>query len=692
MKTIPLISGLLFVILSTGALAANQNPDWARGLDFERATEAADLIVVVKVEEVEHIRFMRGGKGESSVGQYKLKPMGVLKGVFAREELSLMSSDLGGYRFGSQMKQIQPGAILLLFLGRSDVGYENANSNVNSWQQSMPPLRNENDPLTDAVKALLAFQAEHQESKRVKILLDRLAVAEDIDAIPLFAALDRLAWVAAQNPDTAKIVAKQIASPNPLVSTAAADTASSVLAQDYLRNEAMEKELETALLAALDRQNANVMVRSALFGALGGLGNYGMKNPTVAAHLDIDQPVETFSDQSAKLEAVGRIGIGTFADKVLQYLQKLPLDAPSDLQSEVALCRIAPERAGVEILERISKKCAAGLDVTTDIASLNTLPPKQAVPALVKVSDSLASWRFGTTPGAVADARTFVTAASEGERWAFAQACLALSEKTPNETLVAPLTQLLDPDERSRGPAIESLIKINTDSAAKVLQPRLKEEQNLYSKLKITEFLGKHGIRDGYPYAMEHLSESGLLEQAVAALAAIKEPKAVPQLKQILATSNDVAWNRAAIRGLGALGVKEEGERFLEITGDWKNPLAAPALIALGDIGEIKALPKVREAFSSRNDEIVIAGVRSAAKLLMAHPDAKADDVRDRLAALLSAGDAAQGVRMAALEALVALNDPRLGKALVTAANDAGLEHSALFLKLLKERKIVLAK
>jgi len=54
------------------------------------------------------------------------------------------------------------------------------------------------------------------------------------------------------------------------------------------------------------------------------------------------------------------------------------------------------------------------------------------------------------------------------------------------------------------------------------------------------------------------------------------------------------------------------------------------------------------------------------------------DEVRDRLAALLADSDASQAVRAAALESLVSLNDPRLGKALVTAASDGALEGSEL--------------
>jgi len=79
----------------------------------------------------------------------------------------------------------------------------------------------------------------------------------------------------------------------------------------------------------------------------------------------------------------------------------------------------------------------------------------------------------------------------------------------------------------------------------------------------MAEFLGRHGIRDGYPYAVEHMSEPYLREHAISALAAIREPGAAGELGKILNTSNDVAWSSAAVRGLGRLGVAELAQQFL---------------------------------------------------------------------------------------------------------------------------------
>lgn len=224
-------------------------------------------------------------------------------------------------------------------------------------------------------------------------------------------------------------------------------------------------------------------------------------------------------------------------------------------------------------------------------------------------------------------------------------------EKQPEPRLVPVLAGLLDPRQPDlRWHAVEALRKINTAEAAEALQPHLGKEQDLYRKLQLAEFLGRHRLRDGYSYALEHMSEPALREQAVAALGAIREPSAVEALRKILKTSNDTNWNAAAIRALGRLGDTELTPQYLQIVQDLKDPLAPAALIALGDLGEANALANVRAAFESRNDDVVTAGVRAAGKLL-ALPAVKADDLRDRLAAILADANAPQESRAAALDA-----------------------------------------
>jgi len=300
---------------------------------------------------------------------------------------------------------------------------------------------------------------------------------------------------------------------------------------------------------------------------------------------------------------------------------------------------------------------------------LGDLPAADATPALLEISN---------------------LNLDDEERYSFALA----SKKVADPRLVAPLAGMLAQSPQNvRRAAVEALIKINTDEAAQMLQVPLREEMDLSRKLELAEFLGRHGIKDGYPYAIEHMSEPFLREQAISALAAIREPRAVEELRKIFATSNDVGWNSAAIRGLGRLGVVELAPEFLEIARNAKNPLAPSAIIALGDLREAKALEIVRAGFASRDMEIVTASARASGNLLSL-TTLKADDVRDQLASLLADPGSPEEARDAAFDSLLALNDSRLDGALAMAVRDARLEGGSLLVKiekLLRDRKASLS-
>ena len=262
----------------------------------------------------------------------------------------------------------------------------------------------------------------------------------------------------------------------------------------------------------------------------------------------------TFAEQGARLHAIGQLRISGQEPAVLAVVKQVPSDAPPAMQSamEWALGRLDPTGGVKEVTYRLKNKYDAGFPVITEISSLGEMSPLDAVQALVEVSK---------------------LSLDRAERYAFVVACRKIVEQLADGRLVAPLEHMLAPAEANvRWSATEALIKIDTDDAAKALQPHLAEETDLARKLEIAEFLGRHGIRDGYPYAIEHMSEPHLREIAIAALAAIREPRAIGELRKILSTSNDVAWNSAAVRALGRLGVADLAPQFLEMARDAKNP------------------------------------------------------------------------------------------------------------------------
>ena len=670
MKTPALLLALAIPFVSALAQQAPPREEWYRGLELEDAVANAELILVVRIEEVTQIQIITGGKSASGSAQqqFRLKPLRVLKGVFARPELVLGTSELGGYRFGAEMRNLKAGQTRLLFLGRNDVGYRNVNERDNSLDHTLPPLADENDPLLQGVTALLAVRAEPDRFRRVALLTAALAKNSGPAAVPLLAALHPRVLLAAQRADAAPAILRHLADPSPAVRIAAAAAVRSVLGADYLPHEALRAAASTALAAALADGGRYLPARAALLQAAGELGS--VRDPALLAQLDFGKPARTLAERAAQIETAGKLRLAAFKERLLALSQSLPLDAAYSDPTEIALGRVDAAAGAAEIARRAEEKIAGGFQCESEIAAAVTLPDADAATLLLH----LAALPLNTR-----------------ERRILADRMREVCARTPDERLVSPVAGWLDPeDEEMRANAVETLLAIGSPAAARALQPRIGQERNLHSKLRIAELLGKHGMRDGYPYAIEHVSESYLTDQAVAALVAMNDPRTLGEAKKILETSNDTTWNRAAIRILGALGAKELAPKFTTFLADWKNPLAPAALIALADLGDPQVLPKINEALAARSDTLVLAAA-AAARRLLARPEVQADATRDQLAALLADASASEQTRRAALDALAALKDPRLDRALLTAVGDANLERTDLLAqveRLLRERKI----
>ncbi|HWE40660.1 MAG TPA: HEAT repeat domain-containing protein [Isosphaeraceae bacterium] len=649
-------------------------------LDLEDAIGRAELVLAVRLVDVTESRVVHGGKTEVVTQQYKFEPVRALKGIFARDTLLLTGDDLGVTRFADAAEQLRRGQLLLLLLGRNGPGYLMCNR-AETLVQSIPRLSGQDDPLIPAVEALIAVVQRRDRAQKVALLVDALRNAKAADAIPLMAALRRRALLASQAPGAFEAIEGFLGDRTLVVREAAARTLESLLDADYLDRREVRARAATKLAEALKGAGPDIALRVALTDALGAAGPgarvigderawwggalSGTDGPA-GVLLGVDESWQnaaqrgaasrslSLAERAARLRAVGRIG-SDHQYELTFLLGSLALDAPAELQQAAAraLGKARPEAAAKVLADRIAAKGAAGLGVAAEIAQLGDLPAEFAAPAL---------------------GRAFVQRLDFPERLAFAQAAVKVADRR----LVPALTALLDPRlPQVRYAAIDALMAIDTEDAARAVWPRLNEEYDLGRKLQLAAFIGRHGFRGSYPIAIEHMSNPLLREAAVEALAAINEPRAVPELRKFWESSNDVAWNAAAIRALGRLGQREFAPRMLDLARDPREPLAPSALIALSDLGVADALPIARDGLGSRNDELVIASARAAAKLL-AGPDAKAQgaDVRDRLAALLADPAASHPVRHAALDALVALDDPRLGPALAAAARDAGLETS----------------
>ena len=662
-----ILLGYLTILQSQPSFAREE---WFRGLDLEPGVSEASLVLVARVAEVTETKLTLGGKVEQSLRQFKFEPLQVLKGVFSREVLLLNSNDLGGYQFGNATRQIKTGEVRMLILGRSGEGYAIRHT-ASTLDHALPRLRDGNDPLIEAVKVLISVEESRDRGRKVTLLVDGLRTMNGPACVPLLSSLQRRPLLAAQTAQTAAAVIRHLSDASPSVREAAAKTLYSLLDADYLNQTSFRDQVVEGLASALERMDGDVAARVATTDALGVAGSQAASHRLVKARLQLTSSTSTFAERAARWRAAGGLKLNTQRDALSTQLDELPLDASPETQqaAEWALAQLDPGECAKRLALRIEKKVATGLQKYTEIHALRELPASIAVPRLVEI---------------------FKLPLDSTERVSFASTCV----KIPDPRLVPPLAELLDPHEpQLRWHAVEALKKIDTDGAAQALQPHLLEEADLLRKLELAEFLGRHGVRDGYPFAMEHMSERSLREQAVSALAAIREPRAVEELRRILQTSHDLPWNSAAVLALGRLGEKELAPRFLEMVQDLKNPMAPAALVALGDLKEVKIMDKVREGLNSRDSEVVAASARAAGKLL-AVPEVKSEDVRSQLASLLADGDAPVEARTEAFRSLVALNDPRLDSALSTAVRDGHLEGSDLIIKIekqIRDRKVRLA-
>jgi HEAT repeat protein len=644
----------------TPAVAAT--PRIVEILDLERAVNQAELIMAARLVDVSETRIVHGGRNEEVTQQYRFEPVRILKGIYARDSLLMTGQDLGIYRFAATGDRLERGQLMLVLLARQGQGYLNCATDGDTLGQSIPRLDSIDDPLLASISVLIATSRTRDRAARVAMLRDGLKVASGRAASPLLLAIGRRPLLAARSSGMIDAVTPQLASKSDGLRAIAASTLDALLEADPSASFETRTKAAGALATSLASLQ-NLKARVATIRALGATRDAAVKDQASATWLQTErmnvqlaEPTWSLAEQAAKLRALSQIDPAGWTDAIVVAYSTVPLDAPDDLQAAAnwALSRIGDRaRASECITLRMRSKVATGLGIAAEIEVCGHLPVEVATPLLLKA----ATYPLGRI-----------------EQHAFAQACLTIHDPR----LVASLGPMLDPsDWNLRQTAIAALERIGTEEAASTLWPHLGEEVYVNGKLHLIAFLGRHGFRDGYAQAIEYLAQPGAVDDAVEALAALNDPRALPELWRIWRTSNDSAWNAAALRALARLGQAELAPKLLELARTPSDPLAPAALIGLGDLGVAEALPIARTSLASRSDALTIAAIRASTRLLK-RPELRDEAIRDRLAALLADSNASQEVRTTALDALVELKDPRLPASLDAAARDAGLEGTPL--------------
>jgi len=681
MSSHPAASTLAVVVMLAGALllappALGKRP-WVSVYDLEPSLRSAALVVAVRVESVSPAQVVYGGKGTRTIYQYAFTPIRVLKGVYSRPELLMTSADLQPYNYAFDPRDMQSGQQRLLILGRSNVGYYGIHSGSTA-DELFPPVSGPTDALLSASEALLAQQELHDRLEIVRRLAGDLRSAEGRGAVALLAALDRRSDIAAQHAPAFQAVAHQLVDDEAFVREAAANVLRNLLDADYLNNRRVRESSVTALVASLEKPTTLLKARVAAVQALASAADAVRANEHAVRLVQLDASYDTLVELSARLDVHGRLHedqAGAAAETVSGLLAKLPFDAPRYLQQSAAqaLARIAAaDAAADQLLDRLRRKKSLGLEGSPEIEAFGLILAKAAEPWAMQHA------LLGST-------------LTSSEQVAFVRAC----EDYPSPELVSALSTMLDPRQQAlRRMATDLLMKIDTKDAARVVQPHLAEEADLDYKLTLAAFLGRHGFDDGYPYALEHMSDQRYLEAAVVAIAAISKSGSTEQLIDIYRHSNDPGWKQAAVRALGLLGHKPFKDELTALTRDLSHPLAPSALQARADLGDAQLLGLLPNALSSRNEAVVIAAARAAATLLPQQAKQQtraATDIRRALAAFARDLEAAPAVRQYALEGLIAAEEPQLDEILIAMTRDRGLEETDLLdrvRELMRQKKV----
>lgn len=196
----------LLLLFLTGVASAFTREEWFRGLDLEPALNEASLVLAAQVLDVSETKMVFGGKMETTLREYRFAPVLILKGVYARDTLSMNSQDLGLLRFG-EASPIERGQFRLLILGRSRNGYAILRPD-SRLEHSIPPVSGASDGLIESVKTLLAVSATTDRLERVHLLAAGLQARSGVAAVPLLVSMERRRLLAAQTPGAIDAVSR----------------------------------------------------------------------------------------------------------------------------------------------------------------------------------------------------------------------------------------------------------------------------------------------------------------------------------------------------------------------------------------------------------------------------------------------------------------------------------------------------
>jgi hypothetical protein len=586
-KAFCIAAALTVALLTCPSAFAQQADAEFEGWNLEPGVGQAHLVMVARVASISQVTIVEGAKTDVALREYRFQPVRRLKGIFARDQLSMTASDLGLTSEDAASPALKEGEFRLLVLvqqqGLQSYGCVAAAPGATTFAQRVPHLNGPEDPLVGVVETLIQVADSRSRRERSTLLIDRLTDADGLSAIPLLTSLQlRADWAAAD--DRALAPLARLARHS---STAVRAAALAVL-RDVLANRIKPKDskqldsVADALRETLGADETRTDIRVA---ALESLHHLLEINNDIdwARELLIGQltGAETHAERASAAAALAHIDHRRAIDALHQALARLPLDESPARESIYARAAVRIDRAGAEkvLLTRLKQSIDAQQSLEAEVEPLGRMRSKESLPLLLTAAGQIR--------------------VSDADRNQIAQALGRLGDDRAVPVLVRWFG-----DYQVKESALAALETLDSVATAREVRPLLKKEGHLVYKLRLARLLARHDLNDGYSLATEHLADVGHTASAALVLAALDDPRTTNDLSAILTARPDRRWHGAVLVGLSAIGNVPARKQVLEVLADDRHPLAADAAEAAGLSTDSELLLPLARLVQSRNKQI----------------------------------------------------------------------------------------
>jgi len=625
---------ILAVVLFCRGASAQERIDEFEGWNLEPGVGQAHLVMVARVASISRVTVVEGAKTDVALREFRFQPVRRLKGIFQRDELSMTASDLGiSPENVSSTPPLKEGEFRLLILvqqrgpgsfgGMPTYGCVSAAPGT-TFDQRVPLLAGPDDPLVGVVETLIKVADSRSRRERATLLVERLADTDGVAAVPLLTSLRlRADWAAADgrgyipvqpffgNPPAPSALVWLARNPSSAVRGAAVEVLRDMLASRIKPDDPQQLDgVAEALRAILESDEANTRVRLSALEALGHLlalkADFDWARELLIAQLN---GAATHAEREAAATALSRTPLpqaSEAARSVLDALAALPLDEAPQRESvyaRAALQFLPPDEVrrklgdlpAVErvLRARLERSIAARQSLEGEVVPLGRMRSKASLPLLLAAAEQ---------PNVSPDDRQHIA-------WALGW--------VGDDRAVPVLAGWLRGDNyQVKEVALAALENIDSPAAAREVRPLLKSEAHLPYKLRLARLLARHGMRDGYALATEHLADVDHTAAAALVLAALDDPRTAKDLSAIVATRPDRRWHAAALTGLAAIGDAAARKQLLDILADDRHALAADAAQAAGLAADGELLLPLATLVQSRNKQIALASLVALRRFL----------------------------------------------------------------------------